>query len=202
MSAVPSRSSTPPHHQGRRAGPGLRTRLAASTTLVGALVLLAGCAVDSSPPPSPSPAASSAPATTATGSAGASPTPASPTPAATAVPSASLPSQTDTSWGRIWDALPASFPRYPGAAPASVAHDPVSADFTVAADAATVVAGLRTALEAAGYSTVSQSGPLEDGSRTLESASSTAGCRVRTTVGPLGGLTHITVLYGSSCPFR
>ena len=100
------------------------------------------------------------------------------------------------------DALPASFPRYPGAAPASGAREPVSAELTVPADAATVLAGLRTALEAAGYSTVSQTGPLEDGSRTIESVGSTAGCRVRTTVGPLGGLTHITILFGAACPFR
>jgi hypothetical protein len=111
-------------------------------------------------------------------------------------------SQSETAWGRIWDALPATFPIYPGAAPASVAREPVSAEFTVAADPAAVLSGLRTSLEAAGYSTVSQSGPLEDGSRTLESASSATGCRVQTTAGPLGGLTYIAVLFGAACPFR
>jgi hypothetical protein len=77
----------------------------------------------------------------------------------------------------------------------------VSAEFTVAADAAAVIGSLRSRLEAAGYSTVSQSGPLEDGTRTLESAGSSVGCRVRTTVGPLGGLSHIIVLFGAACAF-
>jgi hypothetical protein len=77
----------------------------------------------------------------------------------------------------------------------------VSAEFTVAANAAAVLDGLRSDLEAAGYGTVSQSGPLEDGSWTLESVGS-AGCRVLTTVGLLGGLTHITVLFGAACPFN
>jgi hypothetical protein len=170
--------------------------------LTATVVLLASCVVAGSPVPSPSGPAASSPATTGSAAAAASTAPASATPAQSVAPSPSLPTQTDTPWGRIWDALPAAFPRYPGAAPASVTRDPVSAEFTVAADAGTVLAGLRTALEAAGYSTVAETGPLEDGSRTLESAGSTAGCRVRTIVGPLGGLMHMTILFGASCPFR
>jgi hypothetical protein len=163
-----------------------------------AATLLAACAVaPSSAPGGSTPPASPAAAATASSAASTS-TP----PASTPLPSASVPTQTDTAWGRIWDGLPAAFPRYPGASPASGAREPVSAELTVAADVATVVAGLRGALEAAGYTTVSQSGPLEDGSLTLESAGAAAGCRVRTTVGPLGGLTHITVLFGAACPFR
>jgi hypothetical protein len=129
------------------------------------------------------------------------PLPATPTPGATQQPGASLPTQSDTAWGRIWDALPGAFPRYPGASPATLSREPVSAEFTVPADPSAVVSTLRTALEAAGYATVSQSGPLEDGSRTLESAGATSGCRVLTTVAPLGGLSQIVVLFGAACPF-
>jgi hypothetical protein len=112
-----------------------------------------------------------------------------------------LPGQTDTAWGRIWDELPGGFPRFAGADEASIGRGPLSGEFTVAADPATVLATLRSALEAAGYRTVSVSNPLEDGSRTIESAGSAAGCRVQTTVGPLGGVTAIAVLFGATCPF-
>jgi hypothetical protein len=159
-----------------------------------ALLLVAGCAVAASPGPT----ATSVPATPPPSSSAAPETPT----ASTTGPLASLPTQTDTAWGRIWDELPASFPRYPGASPASTGRAPLSGEFTVAADPATVVSALRAALEAAGYQTVSLSSPLEDGSRTLESAGAAAGCRVQTTVGPLGGLTAIAVLFGSACPFR
>jgi hypothetical protein len=169
-----------------------------ATLLVAALaLLLVGCAVAASPnlaTPGGSPAPGS---TTAASGPAASPSAA----AATGLPSPILPTQTDTAWGRIWDELPAGFPRYPGATTTTVARDPVSAEFTVTADAAAVLTALRTALEAAGYSTVSVSGPLEDGSRALESAGSAAGCRVRTTVGPLGGQTYVSVLFGAACPF-
>ena len=76
------------------------------------------------------------------------------------------------------DALPAGFPRYPGAAEASVGRGPASAELTVAADPAAVVTALQTALEGAGYRTVTVWGPMEDGSRTIESEGTTPGCRV------------------------
>lgn len=161
------------------------------------MVLVAGCAVATSP----GPAGSTAPAPSAT-PAGTAPATGTATAGATDGPGPSVPGQTDTAWGRIWDSLPSGFPRYPGASPASIGRGPVSAEFTVSADPTTVLSALRSALEAAGYSTVNQSGPLEDGSRTLESGSATAGCRVQTTVGPLGGLTYIAVLFGAACPFR
>ena len=152
------------------------------------------CAVAASPSSSTATPASSAPGQSATAGA--------PTSApASAAASASLPGQTTTAWGRIWDGLPAAFPRYPGSSPATVSRGPASAELTVAADAAAVLAGLRTRLETAGYSTVTLSGLMEDGSRVLDSASSTSGCRVQTTVGPLGGLTYISVLFGAACPF-
>jgi hypothetical protein len=46
------------------------------------------------------------------------------------------------------------------------------------------------------------SGPFDDGSVIIESADfDQSGCRVRTTVAPLGSGSRITILYGAACPF-
>jgi hypothetical protein len=110
--------------------------------------------------------------------------------------------QTDTAWGRIWDALPPGFPRYPGAAPANDASAaPSSGRYAIpGGDPEEIAAWLQAALETAQFST-DVSGPLEDGSFTLDSAG-VAGCRIQTTVAPLGGMTFVTVLYGASCPIQ
>jgi hypothetical protein len=110
--------------------------------------------------------------------------------------------QTDTEWGRIWDALPAGFPRYPGAAPADdAAAAPASARYEVSgSDPKAIAAWLQAGMEAARFRT-DVSGPLEDGTMTLDSLGD-AGCRIQTTIAPLGGMTFVTVLYGSDCPIR
>jgi hypothetical protein len=111
-------------------------------------------------------------------------------------------SQTDTAWGRIWDTVPAGFPRYPGAAPADDASpDPASLRYAISdSDPETIAAWLQAGLETATFST-DVSGPLEDGSFTLDSVGD-AGCRIQTTVAPLGGLTFVSVLYGVDCPIQ
>ncbi len=113
-----------------------------------------------------------------------------------------LAGQTDTEWGRIWDSLPASFPRYAGAAPAEeAATGPASAVLAVqGAEAKTIADWMRSRLEQATYSTEALSGPLEDGSYVLESVGSAPGCRVSVSITPLGGLTMVTLRYGASCP--
>jgi hypothetical protein len=114
---------------------------------------------------------------------------------------AGRPGQTDTDWGRIWDTLPPGFPRYPGSTPADDATaDPVSAADAVAAGAADEIASwFQTQLELATYSTEGLSGPLEDGSYVLDSVGD-AGCRIQTTVAPMGGLILVTIRYGADCP--
>jgi hypothetical protein len=109
-------------------------------------------------------------------------------------------SQTDTAWGRIWDALPPGFPRYPGAAPADDASAvPASGRYAISGgDPEEIAAWLQAAMETAQFST-DVSGPLEDGSFTLDSVG-VAGCRIQTTVAPLGGMTFVTVLYAADCP--
>jgi hypothetical protein len=109
--------------------------------------------------------------------------------------------QTDTEWGRIWDGVPAGFPRYPGAQMADDAGpDPVSASYAIASgDAAEIATWMQTAMETATYSTEALSGPLEDGSWILDSVGDGA-CRIETKIAPLGGLILVTVHYGAACP--
>lgn len=142
------------------------------------------------------------------GSPGASGEPAAPSASLTEQPSDTGPtsaasstiSQTDTAWGRIWDALPPGFPRYPGAAPADDASAaPSSGRYAVAGgDPEEIAAWLQAAMETATFST-DVSGPLEDGSFALDSVGD-SGCRIQTTIAPLGGMTFVTVLYGADCP--
>ena len=108
---------------------------------------------------------------------------------------------TDTDIGRIWDALPPGFPEYPGSVPTETGEGPVSGQFSVQADVATVTTFLQGGLETAGFSTELLSGPLEDGSMEIVSVGpGSADCHVRTSIAPAGGTTLVTVLYGSSCP--
>jgi hypothetical protein len=108
--------------------------------------------------------------------------------------------QTDTDWGRIWDALPPGFPRYPGAAAADDASAaPASGRYAVAGgDPEEIAAWLQAAMETATFST-DVSGPLEDGSFTLDSMGD-GKCRIQSTIAPLGEMTFVTVLYGAGCP--
>jgi hypothetical protein len=130
----------------------------------------------------------------------ASPIAATPQPSAeTPEPAGSGTTQTDTEWGRIWDAIPRSFPVYPGAEPATDVGPPASAQFVIPADVATATTWTKSALDATGLRTT-VSGPLEDGSMTLDSVGPN-GCAAKTTIVRTGGLTILTVLYGARCPF-
>jgi hypothetical protein len=113
-----------------------------------------------------------------------------------------LAGQTDTDWGRIWDSLPAGFPKYPGSAPAEAAvAGPASAVLAIqGAQARTIADWMRSKLEQATYRTEALSGPLEDGSFVLDLGGSSPGCRVQVSIAPLGSLTTVTVRYGASCP--
>lgn len=157
-----------------------------------ALVTLGACA----PGPTATPtgtASASQPASTGTATPVASP-------GGTAAP---LPGQSDTSWGRIWDALPPSFPAIPGAQPAEVVGEPVSAAFDLPADAGGEADVARTfvdALGAAGW-TATVDGPLEDGSFVVDGARGGTLCVTRVQVTPIGGIVRLTVLFGADCPF-
>jgi hypothetical protein len=177
----------------------MRNRLR-SLILAGALLTIPALVVactSGSATTGPSGAAASSPSAAA--SAGASPATAG-SPSSLPSPTASRPTQSDTAWGRIWDAVPPGFPTPAGGIPAQ-ADAPASAAFDVDTPADAVATALQQAMEMAGYSTEALSGPLEDGSRVLDSTGEPAGCRVQTTIAPLGSLTRVTVLYGTGCPF-
>jgi len=153
--------------------------------LAAVLIVAGGCGATVTPSPATPPAPSLAA------------TPPSGGPTKNPVPP---PSQTDTEWGRIWDALPASFPVPAGAQPTQTGDGPASAILDVPGDPAEMMTALQAALELAGFRTESLSGPLEDGGLILE-ASAEGACRVQARVVPLGGTTILTVLYGAACPF-
>ncbi|MEO7663599.1 MAG: hypothetical protein ABIV26_00610 [Candidatus Limnocylindrales bacterium] len=163
-----------------------RRRLLRPLLLLAALTALPGLAA-CAPVSNPQPSAAATPTRV--------PTDAGATPGSTAT------SQTDTDWGRIWDALPAGFPQFAGASPTETGEGPASATLDVGdAAPAEVATFYQSTLETAGYSTVSMSGPREDGSIEIQSTGD-GSCQVRTTIAPLGGTTIVTILYGAGCPF-
>ena len=174
-----------------------RSLLAALAALLVAVAILGCDPAPGSPAPSREPVLPSA-STPATSPSAPSPS----EPPASQPPPSDAVGQTDTDWGRIWDALPVGFPTYPNATPAETGEGPVSAQFSTPDGVAQVAQTLQAALERAGFSTESMSGPLEDGSMVLESVGpNSAACRAQTTIAPAGGTTLVTVLYGAECPF-
>ncbi|HKG57953.1 MAG TPA: hypothetical protein VKA85_11955 [Candidatus Limnocylindrales bacterium] len=109
--------------------------------------------------------------------------------------------QTDTSWGRIWDELPRWFPMYPGATPTTDIGSAATAQLIVPADVPTTRSWMTAALTAAGFVT-DVSGPLEDGSVTLDSTrKGRTQCKTQTTIAKQGGTTVMTILVATDCPF-
>jgi hypothetical protein len=167
-------------------------------------IMLAGCASTTSSDPTDAPVASPGP--TSSGPPSETSPVAEPSPSPSFEP-LSTPSevpqitQTDTSWGRLWDDLPASFPVPPEATIADDATaEPVSGAFAIpGGDPAQIATWMQAALETATYSTEALSGPLEDGSFVLDSTGD-GDCRIQTVVAPAGGLTLLLVRYGAACP--
>lgn len=118
-------------------------------------------------------------------------------------PTPQLPSQSETAWFRIWDAIPDSFPEPVDAAIADPQSGPVSAAWTVPVTAVSApqLAGFyRDAIDELGWAPIVD-GPLEDGSYTVYSSSG-YGCETLTTILPRGDESLVTVLFGAGCPFR
>jgi hypothetical protein len=169
-----------------------RTRSIAVSALLSLVVGACGFGAGApSAPPSPSPTATIAPPETER-----------PIPTDTFNPS--LPRQSESEWGPIWDAVPASYPIPDGAVPADADHGPVSGAYTVAKDVATPRAigeFYRDAIEEDGFGGTGLDGPVEDGSFTVWSSNG-YGCETRVTILPRGDESLITVLYGALCPFE
>ena len=115
-------------------------------------------------------------------------------------PSVQLPTTTDTEFGTIFDALPPSFPKLPGQAPAETGAGATSGSFAVNLSAAEASASLASALAEAGWG-IDVGSPLEDGSVVLHATRAPAGCKLEARFTPLSGTVIMSVLYGASCPF-
>jgi hypothetical protein len=174
------------YYRGVRASTALRARQTAGSLL--ALLIVAACQPSASVSPTSSEAATVGAPTTAPTNAGRSPAP-------------SLAGQTDTAWGRIWDALPPSFPAMTGTKIATdTGEGASSAQLTVPAARDQVVLFYRQAFRDAGYS-IGTDGPLEDGSVTV-TATDGDQCRMQLSVRGTGAQASlVTVLYGAGCPF-
>jgi len=191
-------AATPGERALRPGGPVAGWRQGLHTSAIGSICALALAAVGCGP--------TGIPATTAGVGAGASqqaPTALpsavrSPRPSATAAPTSV--GQTSTDWGRIWDDLPASFPRYPGAETTEPVEGPASATLALPAGSADAGDWYANALRVLGYR-VDQSTPLEDGSSTID-ATGRGSCRVEITLTPRGTVVFATILYGAACPLR
>jgi hypothetical protein len=135
-----------------------------------------------------------------------------PSPGLTAVPGGSTqpsgpvepapPTQTDTDWGRIWDALPPSFPIPAEAIPAEPFEGPASAAFAIGASGDQAADQIVAGLVPAGYSIEGRSQPLEDGSIVIDAVGIDPACKVQVRVTPLSGTTRIVVMFGTGCPFE
>jgi hypothetical protein len=186
-----------PRYDGRVMRPSARR----STTLVAFVLLVAACAGPGPTTPAGSGAATGTPAVSPGGSAtdGPEPTPVPGGQSFTPAPPPSSVTTTDTAWGTILDAVPDTFPIFPGAEPADSPSGPVSAALITGAGVDEAATWYKDALETAGYSTTGPSSPLEDGSRVLDAQGDLPECRIQTTFQPAGESTLITVLYAAGC---
>jgi hypothetical protein len=164
------------------------------STSLAAMIVAGLLAAACTPAPSPNPSGTAAPGTTDL--------PSAPVATVAGSPGPSLPSQTDTAWGRIWDALPSTFPAAPGS---QVATDTgaraSSGQLIVPVARDEVVQFYRQTFREAG-STIGTEGPLEDGS-VVVTADDGAGCRIQLSVRATGSQqSMVTVLFGAGCPFE
>ena len=110
-------------------------------------------------------------------------------------------SDSKTAIGRIWDAVPASFPLVKGSAAIETGSGPTSGTFAVGSSVADAVATVEAGLRSMGL-TVDAGSPLEDGSVVLEArGGANPGCRIEVRFTPLSGTITMAVLYGAACPF-
>jgi hypothetical protein len=118
----------------------------------------------------------------------------------TAGASPTLPSTTVTESGRIWDALPPSFPRLPGQEPADTGGGATSGSFAVNMTADDAARAMAAALTTLGW-TADVSSALEDGTVVLHAVGTREGCVAEVRFTPASGTVIMSVLYGSECPF-
>jgi hypothetical protein len=123
-------------------------------------------------------------------------------PSASAGGSAVAATQTDTEWGRIWDKLPPSFPRFPTEVPTETGEGPYSAEVAIDQPVDLVSQFIQDNMYQRGFTFESVEGPAEDGGVTLNAVGPGDGCAAQVRIKPLGGSTVMSILYGASCPFE
>ncbi|HEY2887888.1 MAG TPA: hypothetical protein VGJ17_04685 [Candidatus Limnocylindrales bacterium] len=116
------------------------------------------------------------------------------------VASIRLPTTTSTAFGKIFDALPPSFPKLPGEEPAGTGAGPTSGSFAASLSVSDARKTIEAALIAQGWNVVVGS-PLEDGTVVLEATRAKPACRTEVRFTPTSGTVTMAVLYGASCPF-
>ena len=115
-------------------------------------------------------------------------------------PPASLPTTTKTDFGRIWDALPPSFPTLPGQQPADPGTGPTSGSFVLNMTAEDAARAMAAALTNLGW-TADVASALEDGTVVLDAGGAREGCATEVRFTPMSGTVVMSVLYGAECPF-
>ena len=174
----------------------MRKRTSILVALAAAAAMLAGCTTaGSTPSPTAVPTGAISMPIVAT------PSPAaSPSPSVAAAASASPAGSTPTDFGAIRDSVPPSFPLPPDLQAADLPDGAYSGTYTTPTAPGAVSSAISAGLEFMGWKDVITSGPTEAGEVTIDASGASAGCRTRVTVGTLGGLTVVKVLYGATCP--
>jgi hypothetical protein len=152
-------------------------------------LVLSGCAAATSPKPSPTGRPTAAPNLT--------PVPGGPSALA---PASAMTTSNVEGFGAIWDAVPPSFPKLPGAIPADESKAASGLYASIIGDAPTATDTMTRALRAKGW-TVDVGSPLEDGTIVLEATGAPAGCKAEIRFTPVSGSLIMEVLVGASCPF-
>ena len=112
-----------------------------------------------------------------------------------------LPTTTNTEFGKIFDALPPSFPKLPGERPADTGAGPTSGSFAANMSVTDARKIIEVSLIAQGW-TVAVGSPLEDGTVVLEATGAKPACKTEVRLTPASVTVTMSVLYGASCPFN
>lgn len=167
----------------------------AAMAVLTAVVLSACTSAAATPAPTAAPTAAIATPVVAT------PAPTvAPSPTEAAAASGSPAGTTPTDFGAIRDAVPPSFPLPPDLQAADLPDGAFSGTYTTPTASGAVATAIAAGLEFTGWTAVTTSGPTEAGEVTIDATGPGTGCRTRVTVGTLGGLTVVKVLYGATCP--
>jgi hypothetical protein len=121
---------------------------------------------------------------------------------ATPPPAGQPPTQTDAEWGRIWDALPPSFPLPPDAVPTDTREGPVSATLAVGMSVEQASDFMVAGLTKRGSRIDRRADPSEDGSVVIDALGPAPACEIQVRLAPLSGTTSMVVMFGAGCPFE